>query len=94
MSTRNNHNIANSLQKKGFEKKQSSHTHLIYFIDGKKTSLFTVVSHGKKEIGDGLMHQMAKQIKLPYKQFCDVVDCPMSKEKLREFYLEKKIVTM
>ena len=40
------------------------------------------------------MHKMAKQIKLSYKQFCDVVDCPMSKEELREFYLEEKIVKL
>lgn len=94
MGTRKNYNIANSLLKKGFEEKQSSHTHLIYFIDGKKTSIFTVVSHGKKEISDDLMHKMAKQIKLSYKQFCAVVDCPMSKEELREFYLEEKIVRL
>lgn len=94
MGTRKNYNIANSLLKKGFEEKQSSHTRLTYFIDGKKSSIFTVVSHGKKEISDDLMHKMAKQIKLSYKQFCDVVDCPMSKEELREFYLEEKIVKL
>ncbi len=94
MGTRKNYNIANSLLKKGFEEKQLSHTRLTYFIDGKKTSIFTVVSHGKKEISDDLMHKMAKQIKLSYKQFCDIVDCPMSKEDLREFYLEEKIVKL
>ena len=94
MGTRKNYNIANSLLKKGFEEKQSSHTRLTYFIDGKKSSIFTVVSHGKKEISDDLMHKMAKQIKLSYKQFCEVVDCPMSKEELREFYLEEKIVKL
>ncbi len=94
MVTRKNYNIANALLKKGFEEKQSSHTRLIYFIDGKKTSVFTVVSHGKKEIGDDLMHKMAKQINLSYKQFCDVVDCSMTKEALREFYLEEKIVKL
>lgn len=94
MGTRKNYNIANSLLKKEFEEKQSSHTRRTYFIDGKKSSIFTVVSHGKKEISDDLMHKMAKQIKLSYKQFCDVVDCPMSKEELREFYLEEKIVKL
>jgi predicted RNA binding protein YcfA (HicA-like mRNA interferase family) len=94
LGTRKNYNIANSLLNKGFEEKQSSHTRLIYFIDGKKSSIFTVVSHGKKEISDDLMHKMAKQMKLSYKQFCDVVDCPMSKEELREFYLEEKIVKL
>ena len=61
LGTRKNYNIANSLLKKGFEEKQSSHTHLIFFIDGKKTSIYTFVSHGKKEISDDLMHKMARQ---------------------------------
>jgi hypothetical protein len=94
LGTRKNYNIANSLQKKGFEEKQSSHTRLIYYIDGKKTSIVTFISHGKKEISDELMHKMARQINLSYKQFCDVVDCPMTKEALREFYLDEGIVKL
>ncbi|WP_148208140.1 type II toxin-antitoxin system HicA family toxin [Methanosphaerula palustris] len=94
MGTRKNYNIANSLLKKGFKEKNTSHTHLIFFIDGKKTSIFTFISHGKKEISDELMHKMAKQLKLSHEQFCELVDCSMNGETLREFYLDEGIVKL
>jgi predicted RNA binding protein YcfA (HicA-like mRNA interferase family) len=94
LGTRKNYNIANSLLKKGFKEKNTSHTHLILFIDGKKTSIFTFISHGKKEISDELMHKMAKQLKLSHEQFCELVDCSMNGETLREFYLDEGIVKL
>ena len=90
--TRKNYNIASSLQSKGFRESHSSHIRLTFFIDGKKSSVFTFVSHGKKEISDGLMHQMARQVRLSHKQFCELVDCTMSEDELKEFYLKEKIV--
>lgn len=92
LGTRKNTNIANSLLKKGFEEKHSSHVHLIFFIDGKKTSIFTFISHGKKEISDNLMHKMARQLRLSHKQFCELVDCSMNGEALKAFYLDEGIV--
>jgi hypothetical protein len=94
LGTRKNYNIANALLKKGFEERQSSHQYLVLFVDGKKTSISTFVSHGKKEIGDGLMHKMAKQLSLPHEQFCELVDCTMSGQDLRDFYLENGIVRL
>lgn len=94
LGTRKNYNIANSLLKKGFEEKHSSHQYLILFIDGKKTSISTFVSHGKKEIHDTLMHKMAKQLRLSHKQFCELVDCSMSGQDLRDFYLDEGIVRL
>ena len=94
LGTRKNYHIANSLLKKGFEEKHSSHAHLIFFIDGKKTSIFTFISHGKKEISNDLMHKMARQLKLSYKQFCELVDCSMNGETLMEYYLDEGIVKL
>ena len=94
LGTRKNFNIANSLLKKGFEEKQSSHTRFTFFIDGKKTSIYTFISHGKKEISDERMHKMAKQLRLSHKQFCELVDCSMNGQALREFYLDEGIVKL
>ncbi len=94
LGTRKNYNIANSLLKKGFEERHSSHQFLVLFIDGKKTSISTFVSHGKKEITDSLMHKMAKQLQLPHKRFCELVDCSMSGQELRDFYLDEGIVRL
>jgi len=94
LGTRKNYNIAKALQRKGFRETQSSHARLTFFIDGQKSSVCTYVSHGKKEISDNLMHKMAQQVRLSNKQFCDLVDCSMSGDDLREFYIKEKIVKL
>jgi len=94
LGTRKNFQIAKSLSKKGFRESQSSHARLTFFIDGQKSSVFTFVSHGKKEISDGLMHKMARQVGLSHKQFCELVDCSMTGDELKEFYVKEKIVKL
>lgn len=94
MATRKNYNIAKSLERKGFKETQSSHARLTFYVDGKKSSVFTFISHGKKEISDELMHKMARQVRLSYKQFCGVVDCSISGDDLKQYYLEQKIIQL
>ncbi len=94
MVTRKNYSIAKSLQKKGFRQTQSSHARLTFYVDGKKSSVFTFISYGKKEISDELMHKMAKQVRLSYIQFCELVDCSMTGEELKQFYLDEQIVKL
>ena len=94
LGNRKNYDIANSLLKKGFEEKQASHRQMIIFINGQKTSIVTFISHGKKEISDELMHKMARQLRLSHKQFCELVDCSMNGETLKEFYLDEGIVKL
>lgn len=49
---------------KGFRPREGDHTFLVFYKDGKKTCIFTKVSHGGsggRELDDHLIHQMAKQ---------------------------------
>jgi hypothetical protein len=76
--------IAAGLAKKGFQKRDNDHTFFHLYANGKKTIVYTKMSHGEKEIGDKLLSIMARQVNLSRKQFLDLVDCPL---KLNE-YLE------
>jgi predicted RNA binding protein YcfA (HicA-like mRNA interferase family) len=71
-------NVAAGLAGKGFILRDGDHHFYSLVVGGKKTGIFTKVSHGEREIHDGLLAQMAKQTKLVKKDFLDLVDCPMS----------------
>jgi hypothetical protein len=44
------------------------------------THLITRMSHGAREIGDGLAKAMAAQCCLQLREFWNLVDCPLSEE--------------
>ena len=82
MAPRKRKDIERSLVSKGFRQKDGDHHFFIYhrLVDDKKTSVFTKTSHAESDIGDWLLAQMAKQCRLPRKEFLDLVDCPMGRE--------------
>jgi predicted RNA binding protein YcfA (HicA-like mRNA interferase family) len=81
--------IASNLQRKGFVPDEGDHTFYRLFVDGKNTGIRTKISHGEKEIHDGLLAQMAKQARLVKKEFLELVDCPMSDARYLELLRER-----
>jgi hypothetical protein len=85
-------NIEKALLKKGFIKESDSHHHYYYLtINGKKTDLYTYLSHGKnsKDYGVNLMNKVKKQLRFLDTQKAELfLDCPMTQgqyiEMLRE----------
>jgi hypothetical protein len=80
-----------SLKAKGFVPSESHHTYLFLHVDGRKTSVFTKVSHGTghKELGEDLIHAIKRQLKFDKKQqLLDLVNCPMDSAAYIE-HLEK-----
>jgi hypothetical protein len=74
--------IEKALLKKGFIKESDSH-HNYYFltVDGKKTDLYTYLSHGKnsKEYGSNLMDKVKKQLRFKDSNKAEnFLDCPMT----------------
>ena len=67
--------VLNNLLKKGFHKSENDHTYLVLYVENKKTSIRTKISHGGKEIGDSLIILMSKQLKIDKKYFMDLVSC-------------------
>lgn len=81
MTSLKSNNIIKGLIKKGFQKRQSDHVHLVFYYNDKRTEIWTKVSHGgNKEIGDNLIKKMCKQLKLNKQEFKNLVDCTISKE--------------
>lgn len=80
MTTRERKDIEAALERKGFVADDTHHTIFVYWsVDGKKTPIRTRTSHGSshKTIGDSLLSQMAKQVKLTNKKFLELVDCTL-----------------
>ncbi|RLI76824.1 type II toxin-antitoxin system HicA family toxin [Archaeoglobales archaeon] len=73
--------VANGLTRKGFVEKQSKHRKFILYINGKKQNIFTVISHGGKEIPKKLVKTMMKQLRFEtFEEFEDFVKRPMTYE--------------
>ena len=70
--------VLSGLEKKGFVQAEGDHTFLIFYVNGKKTSIHTKVSHGSNEINDYLINKMSIQVKLERQKFLDLVNCPLS----------------
>jgi hypothetical protein len=85
MANRDKNTISGSLQKKGFilDKRHDDHKYFYYHSkSGKKTEVFTKISHGTKYkvIGDNLLALMSKQCKLSKSEFLDLIDCPLTQD--------------
>lgn len=85
--------VRRGLEKKGFVLVDGDHYYYHYLSDdGKKTNVWTKVSHGATDIGIPLIKMMAKQTKLSANEFIDLVNCPLSKDKYRLILEEKGFI--
>jgi len=71
--------VQKALKAKGFQE-STKRDHIYYFLfhNGKKTNIFTKVSHSSSEIDDRNCSSMARQIRLSNPQFRDFVDCALT----------------
>lgn len=77
---RNAKKVSAALERKGFERRDAKDAYFHLWADGKKTPIYTKISHGEREIHDGLLGRMALQLKLRRAQFDDLIECPLSRE--------------
>lgn len=82
MASRSKRAVETALVQKGFREQDGDHHYFVYWTaDGRKTVARTKTSHGSgKDLGDSLLTQMARQVKLTKGAFLELVDCPMSRE--------------
>ncbi len=67
-----------SLTKKGFQARQGKDRFFHLMVNGLKTPVWTKISQGEKEIHDGLIAAMTRQLRLSKKDFNDLIDCPLT----------------
>jgi predicted RNA binding protein YcfA (HicA-like mRNA interferase family) len=85
--------VEKSLLLKGFQKSNGDHHYFNYYSTaGKKTRVFTKTSHGSREIDDGLLRLMARQVKLSKADFDDLIDCPLDRNTYEKKLIEKAAI--
>jgi hypothetical protein len=89
MAPRLTRKIKSSLLKKSFKEDNSRHLHFRLHVDGEKTHIFTVISHGAQECSDHILGKMAKQLKLSRTELNDLIDCAMGGEAYIEVLKER-----
>ena len=76
---------------KGFkENRKRKEIYYIYYYKGRKTQIWTKMSHNPGDLDDWHISWMAKQTKLSKKEFVDVGECPMSADELLKLYLDRR----
>ena len=80
MSTIKTKDIHKALTGKGFRVVESHHEMLWFFVQGRKTSIRTRLSHGSDEYDDGLLGLMAKQLKLKRADLDRLIECPLTEK--------------
>lgn len=94
MKTAKTKDLERSLIKKGFLKEDGDHHYYHLYVDDKKTTVFTKLSHSKSEVDEFILKMMAKQVKLNKKQFEDLINCPLSYEDYIKILTENKIINI
>jgi hypothetical protein len=80
MSPRPTRTIRGSLLKKGFVEERTHHLFFWLHVDGRRTDVYTFISHGAKECDNVLLALMARQLKLSRAQLDALIDCWMGGE--------------
>ena len=86
--------IRRALTTKGFEEITNSDHYYFYFqLDGKRTSVFTKISHDATDVNDPLLGLMTKQVRLKRTEFNNLIDCRLDGPEYRQLLLERRHVT-
>jgi len=82
--------IRQALSRKGFIEHSGHHQFLTLYVDGRKTSIRTRVSHGGKDYGHNLMTRLKQQLRLNgTAELQGLLDCPMSRDKYVDLMVER-----
>ena len=73
--------VSQALTGKGFAE-DNKRDHIYYFLwyNGRKSNIFTKISHAEREIGRALCSAMARQIRLTGPQFHEFIQCDLTLE--------------
>ena len=92
MKPRKSKEMRTVLEQKGFVPAKRAHVFMFLHVNGKKTSVRTMVSHGVKEYGDNLLKQVARQLHLTSGELDGLFDCPLTGAKYVSLLSEKGVL--
>jgi len=70
--------IARALLAKGFREEQGRHRKFVFYYQGKRTNIRTMLSHGSKDIQKDLLSAIKRQLQFDtVEQLRDFINCPM-----------------
>lgn len=83
--------VRKALLSKGFREEKRHHWYYFFHHEGKKSSIYTKISHGETDISNSLCSAMARQMRLQGRsQFDEFVDCSLSEETYAALLIEGK----
>jgi hypothetical protein len=83
--------VSKALLSKGFREEKRDHRYYLFYYDGKKSSVYTKISHSETEISNSLCSAMARQMRLLGRsQFNEFADCSLSEEAYAALLIEGK----
>jgi trans-2-enoyl-CoA reductase len=79
------------LEAKGFKVREGDHSFYSLYVDGKKTSVFTKISHGSsyKVYSDSLLGFVKKQMSLTSEELRQYIECTISYDMYVQILKEK-----
>lgn len=79
MKSKKAREVRQALIKKGFrEDKERDHWYYFLYVNGRKSAIYTKISHNAGEIGAGLLALMARQLTISTAQFEMFIDCKLT----------------
>lgn len=87
--------IRKALVGKGFKEKSGTrHDNYYLYVGGKKSRIFTHLSHGSgyKDYTDELVSKVCHQVGLAKKEFLEFIDCPLTHQKHIALLREKNLI--
>lgn len=94
MSTIKTRDISRSLEAKGFKLQETHHEMYWLYVDGKKTSVRTRISHGANEYDGRLLGQVAKEMGLRRAELNNFVECCLSGADYVRLLSERKLIRL
>jgi predicted RNA binding protein YcfA (HicA-like mRNA interferase family) len=82
-----------ALLRKGFLKRHGDHAYYHFKYQGRDVGVSTKISHGEREIGQGLIKRMRAQMRLETNaDFARFVECPLTLEEYISLLKRLRIV--
>jgi hypothetical protein len=78
-----------TLKNKGFQRVDRDHQFYYLHVNGKKTHIRTMISHGEREISDPNCGSMAREMKITGPEFREFMSCTLQHEQYVEKLIER-----